>query len=131
MGAAGDDAGDRTAARPAWSTRRTYLALGASAVLVALASAVISRTVADHRRPSPTASTEAIATVYPAARRAEFLALCHGTGTSAPRCGCMLNEFQRTLPIDGLGPIEDTIRARAPLTAEAQGVLAACIAKVG
>ena len=131
MGRAGDDAGERTAARRTWSTRRTYLALGSSAVLVALASAVISRTVADHRRPSTTASTEAIATVYPATRRTAFLALCRGTGTSAPRCACMLNEFQRTLPIEGLGPIEDMIRAKAPLTAEAQGVLAACIARVG
>jgi hypothetical protein len=125
------DGGPPTRASTRWSSRATLIALAVSAVLIALASAIVSRAIADRRHSTSGVTTPVIAEVYPAARRTAFLDLCRGTGTSAPRCGCLLNEFQRSLPLDALAQIEDAIRSRAPLPSTAQTILAACTARVG
>lgn len=118
-------------ARTRWSSRTTLLALASSAVLIALASAIVSRSIVERRHTTSGVTTPAIDEVYPAARRSAFLDLCRGTGTSAPRCGCLLNEFQRSLPLDALAPIEEAIRSKAPLPGNVQSILAACTARVG
>ena len=129
--ASGHDGTDRRVPRAKWSSRTTIVTLAISAVLIALASAIVSRTIVSGRNARPTATTEAIDDIYPVARRTSFLGLCQDTGTNAPRCGCLLNGLQRSVPLDALGPIEDAIRTKAPLPASAQAVLAACTAKLG